>query len=76
MLTLIAAALPLLQSPQPPRFPDFPDQDALSYSLELKVDLAKRHLEGWVEYRIKALAPLREVRFHAKKSAKWRVSFE
>jgi hypothetical protein len=76
MLTLIAAALPLLQSTQPPRFPDFPDQDALSYSLELKVDLAKRHLEGRVEYRIRALAPLREVRFHAKKSAAWRVSFE
>ena len=50
MLIFLAAILPLVQDPQPPRFPDFPEQDAVRYDLDLTLDLEKRRLEGRIRY--------------------------
>ena len=68
MLILASALLQVVQVAQPPRFPDFPNQDALTYTLDLKVDLDEPRLTGTVEYRIRAVADLEVVRFHAKRS--------
>ncbi|MEE2888067.1 MAG: hypothetical protein VX951_11620, partial [Planctomycetota bacterium] len=76
MLILGTVILQIVQAAQPPRFPDFPKQDALSYSLDLKLNLEKPHLSGSIEYRIKALAELSKLRFHARRSDSWRVDFE
>ena len=75
MLTLIAALLSVAQDPQPARFPDFPDQDALSYDMDLHIDLEKRHLEGRVRYSIRAEKELAAVRFHAQQSKDYKVTF-
>ena len=74
-MLVAVAILQVVQGAQAPRFPDFPKQDALSYSLDLKVDLRAPSLSGTVDYQIKALSELSSLRFHAKESKGWRVAF-
>lgn len=52
-----------------------PAQDALSYALELDVDLAQRRISGVVHYRIRALAELKALRLDAEQGPDYRVAF-
>lgn len=79
MISLFAAGLALL--PQAPaissaaRFPDRPEQDALSYAIALRVDVAGQRLEGRVDYAFRAAAALPAIRLDARRSEQWQVAF-
>ncbi len=77
MLTTLIAALvaTTVQAPQTERFPDFPEQDALSYAIDLLVNLEQGTLRGSVDYRIRTIATQTKLRLHARRSEQYTVQF-
>ena len=70
-----AVALSLLVLPQEPRFPGYPEQDALLYELSLTIDPAAKQLEGTVRYRFRAARELDSIRLDATRGPQWKVAF-
>ncbi len=75
MLTALLALLVVAQDPQTPRFAGYPEQDAISYELELAVDPVREHLAGTVTYRFRAVEALEQIRLDSTPGEAWQIVF-
>ena len=75
MLTALLALLVVAQDPQTPRFAGYPEQDAISYELELAVDPGRMHLQGTVHYRFAAVQALDSIRLDSTPGEGWAIAF-
>ncbi len=66
---LVLAALPQLYS-------SFPEQDALSYIVDLDFDFDAQYVEASVEMRFQLLSPADRIVLHSIEDEKWEVQFQ
>ncbi|GAB4150571.1 MAG: M1 family metallopeptidase [Planctomycetota bacterium] len=72
---ILAGSLLLPQGLSAERFPDVPEQDALSYDIDLTVDLEHEQLHGKVRYTFAAVERIESIRLDALHSDAYRVRF-
>jgi len=59
-----------------PRFPGYPEQDALAYTFDLDVDPVSRTVKGTIAYRFRGTVPLDRVFLDGRRGKGWSVGFE
>ncbi|TAH34632.1 MAG: hypothetical protein EYC70_17010 [Planctomycetota bacterium] len=76
---MILSLLLIAQAPAPvgsPAWHDYPEADALHYQVRLLLDPAAGRVEGSVEYRFRALAPLTALTLDSVAADGWDIRFE